>query len=97
MSLRNLEIKLSPRNAQKLDSYATIRTGKRCRKVAISITPAQLDDLEKYANAFDVTKAEVVYRGFLGTIDYLQQNFPLDEGPQPTLLTTEQMSLFDDQ
>ena len=50
MSLRNIEIKLSPRNAQKLDSYATIRNGKRCRKVAISITPAQLDDLEKAYN-----------------------------------------------
>ena len=96
MSLRNIEIKLSPRNAQKLDSYATIRNGKRCRKVAISITPAQLDDLEKYASAFEVTKAEVVYRGFLCTIDYLQQNFPLEDGSQPTLLTSEQMSLFGD-
>jgi hypothetical protein len=98
MDHSNLQIHISQSQECTLTDFINLYRGKRSRSVAFKITPMQHRYMEAYAVAFDISRAELAYRGFLATLDFLTQHHPLPgDTSHPGLPTpsASQLSLFD--
>jgi len=96
MSQPKFHISIAEGETATLTDFINLYRGKRSRQISFKVTPQQQRNIEAYAVAFEMSRAELVYRGFLATMEHLHRYHPLPANAHQPGPPVQQLSLFGD-